>query len=65
MLQGNPFETELVVRERTAAVRNGVDQRLPLTKDPRKVRDWWRRIVAALRPPSEMPRRLQPVEDQS
>jgi hypothetical protein len=65
MLQGNPFETELVVQERIAAVRNGIDPQPPHRRDLGKVRHWWARLVSAVRPPSDVPRRLQPAEDKS
>jgi hypothetical protein len=54
MLQGNPFETELVMRERTSRVQQEVEQRgLSLaTEGARKVGRWLRSVVSGLGVPS-------------
>jgi hypothetical protein len=65
MLQGNPFETELVMHERTSRIQQEVEQRgLPLaTGGVRKVGRWLRSVVSALGVPSFNPRNLQPAKD--
>lgn len=66
MFQGNPFETELVVQERTRIVQQGVDPgtRSLKFKEFGKVHGWWRSFWAALDRPRASPRDLRPVQDQ-
>jgi hypothetical protein len=62
MLQGNPFETELVVQERIRIVQEGVDpgKRSLKFKAFGKAQGWWRSFLATL----DRPRDLRPVQDQ-
>lgn len=41
MLQGNPFEAELVMHERTDSVRRGVAQQRAFAADRGKLQSWW------------------------
>jgi len=66
MLQGSPFETELVVQERISIVQQGVDPGKRSLKFEAfgKVQGWWRSVLAALDRLRSSPRDLRPVQDQ-
>ena len=64
MLQGNPFEAELVQRDRTAAVRNQIGQRLyTATENPGRVRRLWRWVLSMLRFTGGDLRHMEPIQD--
>lgn len=65
MLQGNPFETELAVKENIMRVRQGIEPQ-PVTfrvKAHVKVRQWGRTLVSALRMPRYDTTYLEAAED--
>jgi hypothetical protein len=66
MLQGNPFETELVMQERIRMVQQGVDpgRRSLKLKGFGKIQGWWRSFLVTLNRPRSSPRDLRPVGDQ-
>ncbi len=65
MLQGNPFETELVMRDRTDTVRHDMALQQPSSKGlgRRTIQRWWRSLRSTLRVPSFSPPNLEPIED--
>jgi hypothetical protein len=65
MLQGNPFETELAVKDNIMRVRQGIEPK-PETFGFRvrvKVRQWTRSLVSSLRIPSYDTTYLEAAED--
>ena len=65
MFQGNPFETELVVHDRTTHVRQDVESsQVPhQTQGYRRVRQRWQSLMAAIRTPRHSAPNLEPLKD--
>ena len=65
MLQGNPFETELVVRDRTTHVRQNVEpsQVLHQAQGHTRMHRWWQSLLAAVHTPRHSAPNLEPLKD--
>ena len=59
MLQGNPFETELVMNDRTNSVRRGVEQQRAFGTGRGKTQSWWQTGVPRFNIPDL---RVRPLE---
>ncbi len=67
MIQGNPFEAEFVVRDRTTAVRQGVARQRPsiATEGLRTQDSWWQAVASAISTFGLQARRVSLIRDGS
>jgi hypothetical protein len=65
VLQGNPFETEHVVKENVSRVHQGVVHGLPSPKLHLfgRIRKWWKKVASVMPTREAGARRLEPIED--